>query len=235
MDLSLNAEIPPRLVLRRSREGIRGGVRPWPSYGRARCRSMRMRRPAVTVVPASGVPVVRRADDVLVGVRRHVRGAGRCWKIFVPRVRCPVPGESCAAARVRRWPGGWMRLGRSGWCSPRWPPARAGCGRRRRGGGALYDGAGLGPPVRGARRGAGGGFRGAGRRAGRGGGPPRPTRAVALRRSARRSVRPPACRDGRSGRVAVRLGGDRREADRRQHNLALPDRRQRRFMPPVPP
>ena len=49
------------------------------------------------------------------------------------------------------------------------------------------------------------------------------------RRSARRLTRRQACRDGPAGRLAVRLGGDRREADRRPHSLALVRGRQAAF------
>ena len=71
--------------------------RPWPSYGRARLRSMRTRRPAVIwgsrARTARRVPGRWRSGR---GDRRYVREAGRYWKIFVPRLRCARCGVSHA-------------------------------------------------------------------------------------------------------------------------------------------
>jgi hypothetical protein len=62
----------------------------WPLYGRARCRSMRMRRPTGTWSSASGLLIVRRAAAVLVRLPASVRKVGRCRKIFVPQLQCTL-------------------------------------------------------------------------------------------------------------------------------------------------
>ncbi len=77
------------------------------------------------------------------GYWRHVRWQRRERKIFIPRVRC----RGCRVTHAL------LPAGRG----VRGPPGGG------RGGGAAYDGAGLGPPVRGAGRGAGGELLGAGR------------------------------------------------------------------------
>jgi hypothetical protein len=62
--------------------------RPWPSYGRARCRSMRMWRPAARWSSRPDCPSCAGPLVFWSGYRRYVRAASRCQKIFVPRVRC---------------------------------------------------------------------------------------------------------------------------------------------------
>ena len=149
------------------------------------------------------------------GYWRHVRAAGRCRKIFVPRGALrPVPGEPCAAAGVHAGlAAGCGRDGRRG--------DRAGGRRRVRGppgggaaGGSVYDRARLGAAVPGARLRSWGWcsrrwrWSWAGRRSAR------PLRRAGSRwpRSARRSTRPRACRDGwRLGawRFAASVSGGR--------------------------
>src|SRR5712691_12709636 len=94
--------IPPRLVLRRSREGIRGGVAcghgmAVPACGRCVCGG----RPRGEVPPA-GLPVVRRADDVLVRVPASCPGGGPLPEdLRAAAALSAVPGEPCAVAGVR--------------------------------------------------------------------------------------------------------------------------------------
>ena len=188
----------------------------WPSYGRARLRSMRTRRPAVRS-GSLGRPA-RRVPGALVfwsGYRRYVRAAGRCRKIFVPRLRCgAVRDEPCAAAGVHaglaagcgRVPSGSV-LGR------RRRAAGAGSARRRKGRGCRIrppaaGSAGSGPAPR------SWGWRSrrwrwswAVRRSRR-----PPGRAGSRwRRSAPRSARPPGCRAGAVGawRFASAVTGGR--------------------------
>src|SRR5579862_9740513 len=101
------------------------------------------------------------------GYWRHVRCRRRERKNFIPRVRCCGCGVTHALlpafVLVRRLDAAESAGAVIG------QVAGGACGGR--GGGAAYDGAGLGPPVRGAGRGAGSELLGAGRRAGRGGGP----------------------------------------------------------------
>ena len=189
-------------------------------------REVEVPRPAC---PSCGGPLVFWS-----GYWRHVRApsTGRCPKIFVPRVRCGPCRVSHALlpAFVLAWRldlaeavGAVIGQVAGGACGVR--PAAARAGR------AAYHGAGLGAPVRGTRRGTRGRVRGAGRGSGRRGDPPA-------------CCGGPLCPDRDHGRirrgcglagmagggpVAVRVGGERREADRRQHNLALADRRQPAF------
>jgi hypothetical protein len=173
--------------------------RPWPSYGCARCRSMRMWRPAAGW--RSLVPIARRAPG------RWSSGlatGGMCgWRAAAGR--CSCRGSAAGGARSRMpwsrplsWRGGWMRRRRSAGSSRRWRAAGAGCGRQRRGWGCRTrlraggcGGSGLAPP--------GSGWRlrrwpssWAGRRS---------ARLLRLagsrwRRSERRLTRRAACRDG---------------------------------------
>jgi hypothetical protein len=78
----------PAVVWPRSRGGIRGGVARGhgmavPASGRC----LRRGRPPGGGA-ARGLPVVLRADDVLVGLPAVCPGRGRCRKIFAPRLRC---------------------------------------------------------------------------------------------------------------------------------------------------
>jgi hypothetical protein len=78
-----------------------GRCRPWPSYGRARLRSMRKRRPAV--IWGSRAWTARRVPGHWCSGRvpAFVREAGRYRKIFVPPLRCaPGRGEPCVAACI---------------------------------------------------------------------------------------------------------------------------------------
>src|SRR6184192_1683334 len=194
-------------------------------------RCVRGGRPRGGVSPP-GLPGVRRAAGVLVRVPASCpRGGQVRADLCSPAALRAVRGEPCAAAVVRAGlAAGYGRDGRRG----------AGRGLRRRvrgapgrgtGGRAVYDGPGLGAPVRRARPGDRGRVRGAGGRAGRAG-DHRASRGGAVRagrdrRGVRRGCSPAGL--GRAGRVAVRVSGDRREADRGQHNLALPDCRQQAF------
>src|ERR1035441_4217517 len=125
-------------------------------------------------VPAPGLPVVRRAAGVLVGVSAVCPG-GR-----------PVPEDLRGAAALRALPGdscpaAGVRAGLAAGCG-RGDRDGDRRGRRRRGrgpaaggggwGGPLEDGAGVGGAVRRPRSGTRGRVRGAGGRAGRGGDPP---------------------------------------------------------------
>src|SRR5207247_608763 len=119
-----------------------------------------------------------------------------------------------------------MALGAAGgW---RWVPGPA-CGGAA--GCAVYDRARLGAAVRAPGPGAGNRVRGAGGGAGRGGGQAGggrwPVRAGRDRRGVRRGGGPAGM--ARGGGVAVRVLGERREADRGQRNLALPYGRQTAF------
>ena len=102
------------------------------------------------------------------GYRRYVREAGRCRKIFVPRLRCAPCGASHAllSAFTLAW-----RLDTAETVGVVVTQVAGGAygvrPGRGKGGGAIYDRPRLGPPVPGSRRGAGGGVRGAGRGAGR--------------------------------------------------------------------
>ena len=98
------------------------------------------------------------------GYWRHVRRQERERKIFIPRVRCRACGVSHAllpafvlARRLDAAEPVGAVIGQvaAGACGVRRAAAAAG--------GAAYDGAGLGPPVHGAGRGAGGELLGAGR------------------------------------------------------------------------
>ena len=167
------------------------------------------------------------------GYRRHVRVAGRCQRIFVPRLRCAgCRVTSCAAAGVRAG----LAAGRS---RGRRRGNRAGSWRRRAG--VRPAAARLGVPYTTARGwvrrfGARGPELGVafaalavelgGERCPPGGGARR-VRVSRDWRGVRRGRRAAGVAGG--GGVAVRVGGDRREADRRQHNLALSDRRQTAF------
>ena len=110
--------------------------------------------------------------------------------------------------------------------------AGRGAARRGRGGCAAHDGAGLGAPLRRSGRRAVGGVRGAGRRARRRGPSARSATASATPSAAIGAAFEAAAHAGglgRAGPVAVRVGGERREADRHQHEYALSDRRQASF------
>jgi len=119
-------------------------------------RAVRVPRPEC---PSCLVPVVFWS-----GYWRHVRRQERERKIFIPRVRCRACGVTHALlpafVLVRRLdaaePVGAV-IGRVAGGGVRGPPGGG------RGGGAAYDGAGLGPPVHSAGRGAGGELLGAGR------------------------------------------------------------------------
>ena len=170
------------------------------------------------------------------GYWRHVRAAGRCRKIFVPRLRCGPCRVTHALlpAFVLAW-----RLDVAetvGAVIAEVAGGDAGCARRRRGRGCRIRPRAAGCGGSGRAPGAGGGFA---------------ALAVELGGEAIR----PAAEAGRfalaavgaafaaaaglagmapAGRVAVRVGGERREADRGQHSLALSVVGKRRFMPPVP-
>src|SRR6266567_4631727 len=133
------------------------------------------------------------------GYWRYAREAGRCRKIFVPRLRCARCGVSHALlpAFTLAW-----RL-----------DVAETVGR------VLAEVAGGGCGVRPAAERAGVPYTTA-----RGGGP---VRAGGDRRRVRRGRRPAGM--GPAGGVAVRVVGDRREADRRQHSLALVRGRQAAF------
>ena len=182
-------------------------------------------------VPATGVPVVHRAAGVLVGVSAVCPGGGRCQRIFVPRLRCGRCRVTHALlpAFVLAW-----RLdaaeavgtviaevaGAAGGVRPALPGWRSLI--RRRGGGR-----GGSPP---AFRSSGSRSRrwqssSAGRRSPAGGSWPV---CVNGDRCRFRCGLLPAGLAGAGG-VAVRVGGERREADRGQQKLALPDRRQTAF------
>ena len=187
-------------------------------------RAVRVPRPEC---PSCSSPVVFWS-----GYWRHVRRRERERKIFIPRVRCRACGVTHALlpafVLVRRLdaaePGRRGDRAGRGW-RVRGPPGGG------RGGGAVYDGAGLGPPVHSTGRGAGGELLGAGRRAGRGGGAAAAGSAAVGCRGGRRGVhgRGRAAGLGGAGTVAVRLRRDRREPAGRQRNLALPDHRQAAF------
>src|SRR6266704_6269446 len=158
------------------------------------------------------------------GYWRYIRWQGQERKIFIRRVRCRgLRGDVCAVAGVHAGPAaGRGRYGRRGDRAGRGRSVRGAAGGGR-GGGAAYDGAGLGAPGRVAGRGAGGEFLGPVRRAGRG------CRAAAARSAAvsrdgglggvRGGGR--AAGVGGAGPVAVRQRGDRREPAGRQRVLAL--------------
>ena len=166
------------------------------------------------------------------GYRRYVRAAGRCRKIFVPRLRCARCGVSHALlpAFTLAWRldvaetiGSVLAEVAGGGCGVRPAAERAGVPYetargwvrrfRARGRELGVAFAALAVELGGA----------GGHAAGRGG----PVRAGRGRRRVRRGRRPAGVAPG--GRVAVRLGGDRREAARRQHSLALVRGRQAAF------
>ena len=215
-------------------EGSEAVSRPWPSYGRARCRSMpmwrlagRWRSPARSARRAPG----RWCSGLVTGVmsgRRAAAGRSSCR-----RLRCgAVPGEPCAAPGVRAGlAAGCGRDGRRG--------DRAGGRRRVRG--APGGGPGRVSRIRPRAAGCGGSAAARGEL-----GVAFAALAVELGGEAIR----PAAEAGRfalaavgaafgaaaglpgwlaAGRVAVRVVGERREADRGQHKLALPGRRQTAF------
>src|SRR5947207_10864916 len=105
---------------------------------------------------AAGVPVVPGAGGVLVWLLAACPAAGAGAEDLHSAGAVPgLRGESCVVAGVR--PGPAAGRGGAGGRGD-----RAGRGRRvrgppggGRGGGAVYDGAGLGPPVHGAGRGTG--------------------------------------------------------------------------------
>ena len=172
-------------------EGSEAVSRPWPSYGRARCRSMPMWRLAGEVeVPRPVCPSCAGPLVFWSGYWRHVRAAGRCRKIFVPQVAVrPVPGEPCAAAGVRAGlAAGCGRDGRRG-DRGRWRAAGAGSGRRPRGPGSRIP-----------RRGAGCGGSGRARRRAR----DRRSRRWRWSWAGRRSARPAEA--GRFALAAIRRG-----------------------------
>ena len=154
------------------------------------------------------------------GYRRYVREAGRYWKIFVPRLQCGMSGALLPAFTLA-----WRLDG------PR--PSARWSGEVVAGGGAGPPGGGAGGVPYAAACGWVGRFRaraaelgvafaavpvelgGKRSRPGRGG----PVRADCDRRRVRRGREPAGM--GPTGRVAVRLSDDRRQADRRQHSLAL--------------
>ena len=160
------------------------------------------------------------------GYRRYVREAGRCRKIFVPRLRCAPCGVSHALlpAFTLAWRldvaetvGRVLAEVAGGGCGVRPAAERAGVPHT---------------TARGwVRR-----FRARGREWGvafaalaveLGGQPVTPPAGAGRSRGVRRGRR--AAGMGPAGRVAVRVVGDRREADRRQHNLALVRGRQAAF------
>ncbi len=150
------------------------------------------------------------------GYRRHVRAAGRCRKVFVPRLRCGSCRVSHALlpAFVLAW-----RLDVAETVGMVIAEV------------AAHDRARVGAPVRRPRTADRGRVRCAGGGSGRAcalpAGAAWPVRARGDRRGVRRRIGPAGV--GRAGGVAVRLRGERREADRRQHNLALPGGRQTAF------
>ncbi len=69
-------------------KGSKAVLSPWPSYGRATAGRCLCGCWPPGGVPAPGLPVVRRAAGLLVGLPAACPGGGRCRRIFVPRLRC---------------------------------------------------------------------------------------------------------------------------------------------------
>jgi hypothetical protein len=121
--------------------------------------------------PRPACPACRAPMVLWAGYWRHVRAAGRCRKIFVPRLRCGCCRVSHALlpALVLAWRldvaetvGAVIAQVAGGMCGVRPAAARAGV--------SLYDGPGLGAVVLGSRWRVRGGVCGAGGGAGRGAG-----------------------------------------------------------------
>ncbi len=209
-------------------EGSEAVSRPWPSWPCPLSAGAYMAAGRDVEFPRPDCPSCAGPLVFWSGYRRHVRAAGRCQKIFVPRLRCRRCEVSHALlpAFVLAWRldvaeavGAVIGQVAGGACGVRPAAGPDGC--------PSYDRARVGAAVPGARPGTRGDVRGAGRRAGRAGNRPcgagRPFRAGRDHRSVRRGHRPAGRAGG--GAVAVRVVGERREADRGQHNLALVDRR----------
>ncbi len=166
------------------------------------------------------------------GYGRHVREAGRCRKIFVPRLRCGRCGVTHALlpAFVLAW-----RLDVA-------ETVGAVITRVAGGGGGVRPAAVLAGVPHTTARGWERRFRARAPELGLAfaalavelggepvcpGGQPGQVRVRGDHRGVQRGGGPAGMAGGRG--VAVRLVGERREADRGQHNLALPDRRQAAF------
>jgi len=110
--------------LREREKGSEAVCRPWPSYGRVRCRSMPTWRPAARW--SSRGRVAPRAPAGWCsgrGIGGNVRACGRCRKIFVPRLRCGGCGARPAGhprrhARGRKAPGSSLLSVPSSWLFP---------------------------------------------------------------------------------------------------------------------
>ena len=214
-------------------------MRPWPSYGPARCPSTPTRRRPRVEFPRPDCPSCSLPMTFWSGYRRHVREAGRCQQIFVAEARCrgcaidPRPAAllSCspAASTSAETIGTVLEDVVDG------PERGAPGGSTRRG--PPHDGAGMAAALlrRGAEDSPSRSRRSPSSSAASAISPcadPAPPRDRRDRRRLRGRDR--VCRAGPRRPVALRLVGERREAACHQHDSPYLVVGRRRFMPPVP-